>query len=227
MGNSKSTHNKSSKSVVDLMNATKHIDVVMNRETSEHIQKNRLRLASTVEYVHCLSLQGCGLRGHDESSYSQNRSNFIEMLKLLGKWNASIEDVVLDKAPGNARYTSPEVQKEILHIIGNGVRNKIRDEIGDSKFCILVDEAKDVSNKEQMTIILRFVNAHGFLRKHFFQIMEELNSRFSDETVELLILSFALDPKDNFKWFKIDKICTLAEKCYPEDFTEQEMHHLR
>ncbi|XP_073137718.1 uncharacterized protein [Henckelia pumila] len=31
--------------------------------------------------------------------------------------------------------------------------------------------------------------------------LEELNSRFSDETVELLMLSSALDPNDNFKWF--------------------------
>ncbi|XP_075481104.1 uncharacterized protein LOC142521809 [Primulina tabacum] len=286
MGSSNSTHNKSSKSVVDLMNVTRHIYKVMNRETSEHIQKNRLRLAATIECIHWLILQACGLRYHDESSYSQNCGNFIEMLKLLGKWNASIGDVILDKAPGNARNTSPEVQKEILHIIGNRVRNKIRDEIGDSKFCILVDEAKDVSNKEQMAIILRFVDAHvvaaekeisiwlffsnlttvvnlvtssskrnvelksyqvneiarsivagerettrganqiGNLHRADFQL-EELNSRFSDETVELLILCSALDPKDNFKWFNIDKICILAEKYYPEDFTEQEIHHLR
>ncbi|XP_042419129.1 uncharacterized protein LOC122007336 [Zingiber officinale] len=50
--------------------------------------------------------------------------------------------------------------------------------------------------------------------------LEELNSRFSDETVELLMLSFALDPTDNFNWFNIDKICTLVEKYYPEDFIE-------
>ncbi|XP_075521348.1 uncharacterized protein LOC142554571 [Primulina tabacum] len=132
--------------------------------------KKSVSLAATIECVHWLSLQECGLRGHDESSYSQNRGNFIEMSKLLGKWNASIGDVILDKAPGNARYTSPEVQKEILHIIGNRVRKKIRDEIGDSKFCILLDEAKDVSNKEQMAIILRFVDAHGFLRERFFKL---------------------------------------------------------
>ncbi|XP_042396850.1 uncharacterized protein LOC121986996 [Zingiber officinale] len=57
--------------------------------------------------------------------------------------------------------------------------------------------------------------------------LEELNSRFSDEIVELLILSSALNPKDNFKCFNIDKICMLAEKYYPEDFTQQEMHNLR
>ncbi|XP_074566114.1 uncharacterized protein LOC141822681 [Curcuma longa] len=171
MGSSNSIHNKSAKSIVDVMNVTQHIDKVMNREFSEQIQKNRLRLAATIESVRWLSLQACGLRGHDESSDSQNRGNFIEMLKLLGKWNANIGDVILEKAPGNAKYTSPEVQKEILHIIGNRVRNKIRDEIGDSKFCILVDEAKDVSNKEQMAIILRFVDVYGFLRERFFQIV--------------------------------------------------------
>ncbi|XP_042460546.1 zinc finger MYM-type protein 1-like [Zingiber officinale] len=50
--------------------------------------------------------------------------------------------------------------------------------------------------------------------------LEELNSRFGDKIVELLMLSSALDPKDNFNWFNIDKICTLVEKYYPKDFTE-------
>lgn len=57
--------------------------------------------------------------------------------------------------------------------------------------------------------------------------LEELNSRFSDEIVELLILSFALEPKDNFKLFKVDAIYKLAKKFYPEDFNEQEMYYLR
>jgi len=59
-----------------------------------------------------------------------------------------------------------------------------------------------------------------------FQV-EELNSRFSDGTVELLILSSALKPKDNFKSFKTNAIYKLAEKFYLEDFNEQEMYYLR
>jgi hypothetical protein len=38
--------------------------------------------------------------------------------------------------------------------------------------------------------------------------------------VELLVLSSALEPKDNFKSFKVDAIYKLAEKFYPEDFNE-------
>jgi hypothetical protein len=38
------------------------------------------------------------------------------------------------------------------------VRKKIYEEVRDAKFCILVDEAKDASNKEHMAIVLRFVD---------------------------------------------------------------------
>ncbi|KAI5317140.1 hypothetical protein L3X38_036847 [Prunus dulcis] len=51
----------------------------------------------------------------------------------------------------------------------------------------------------------------------------ELNTRFPDETVELLRLSSSLDPRDAFKQFNIDDIYTLAEKFYPQDFTTTEL----
>ncbi|XP_073120249.1 uncharacterized protein [Henckelia pumila] len=85
--------------------------------------------------------------------------------------NESIGDIVLEKAPKNAKYTSPDIKKNILNIISNQVRTMIRKEIGDAKFFILVDEARDASNKEQMTIVLRFVDIDGFLRERFFTIV--------------------------------------------------------
>ncbi|CAL2265098.1 unnamed protein product [Prunus armeniaca] len=54
----------------------------------------------------------------------------------------------------------------------------------------------------------------------------ELNTRFPYETVELLSLSSALDPRDAFKRFNSDNICTLAEKFYLLDFTTTELHAL-
>ncbi|XP_074567177.1 uncharacterized protein LOC141823867 [Curcuma longa] len=46
----------------------------------------------------------------------------------------------------------------------------VREEVGDKYFCILVDEARDISKREQMAIILRFVNNHGILTERFFAI---------------------------------------------------------
>jgi hypothetical protein len=51
--------------------------------------------------------------------------------------------------------------------------------------------------------------------------LEELNSRFGNETMKLLVLSCVLKPNDNFKSFKVDAICKLAEKFYLEDFYEK------
>ncbi|XP_030964331.1 zinc finger MYM-type protein 1-like [Quercus lobata] len=65
----------------------------------------------------------------------------------------------------------PELNLEILHILANNVRNAIREEIGDAKFCILVDEARDESKREQMAIILRFVDKEGFIKEHFFHVV--------------------------------------------------------
>ena len=39
---------------------------------------------------------------------------------------------------------------------------------GDAKFCILVDEARDESKREQMAIILRFVDKEGFIKERVF-----------------------------------------------------------
>ena len=168
VGSPTSPHHNAVKSAEDLMKVSRHIDKVLNAQTIEEVQKNRLRLMTTIESVRWLSLQACAFRGHDESAASNNRGNFLEMIRLIGRLNVDIDDVVLEKALKNAKYTSPTIQKEILHILTNKVRKKICEEVRDAKFCILVDEAKDASNKEQMAIVLRFVDVQGFVRERFF-----------------------------------------------------------
>ncbi|XP_022876937.1 zinc finger MYM-type protein 1-like [Olea europaea var. sylvestris] len=171
MGSTPSSfHNICVRRAEDLMRPSGHIDKVMNAITKEEVLKNRLRLKTTILSVKWLALQGCAFRGHDESSSSLNRGNFIELVKVFAKMNVEIGEVVLDKAPQNATYTSPNVQKEILHIMANRVQQMIRDELGENCFCILVDEAQDESKREQMAIILRFVNNDGVIIERFFAI---------------------------------------------------------
>ncbi|XP_059436124.1 uncharacterized protein LOC132169051 [Corylus avellana] len=57
--------------------------------------------------------------------------------------------------------------------------------------------------------------------------LQELNNRFNEHAVELVILSDALSPKDAYKSFKIEDICNLTKKFYPQDFTKQEKIYLR
>ena len=93
------------------------------------------------------------------------------MIKFTSTFNNKVASVVLENAPRNAKYTSPTIQKEILHILTSNVRNAICEEIGDAKFCILVDEAQDESKREQMAIILRFFDKNGFIKERFFHVV--------------------------------------------------------
>ncbi|KAK3006987.1 hypothetical protein RJ639_017095 [Escallonia herrerae] len=72
-----------------------------------------------------------------------NRGNFMELVKRFARYNANVAEVVLDKAPLNASYTSPIIHKQILHVVSKKARRAIPEEIGDAKFRILVDEARD------------------------------------------------------------------------------------
>ncbi|XP_056690113.1 uncharacterized protein [Spinacia oleracea] len=77
----------------------------------------------------------------------------------------------LRNAPQNAQYIALDIQKQIFHIFAQKVQNEIRKEIGDSKFCIIVDESRDVSKREQMDIVIRCVDGYGILRERFLELI--------------------------------------------------------
>ncbi|XP_028055194.1 zinc finger MYM-type protein 1-like [Camellia sinensis] len=57
--------------------------------------------------------------------------------------------------------------------------------------------------------------------------LQELNNRFKEDVMELLVLNSTLDPRDGYRSFKIEDICNLANKFYPVNFPEQEKLHLK
>ncbi|XP_028080969.1 uncharacterized protein LOC114282486 [Camellia sinensis] len=97
---------------------------MLNGQSKEEILKNRIRVKATTETIQVLALQGLGFRGHDESSISF-QGNLIELLKFKARGNDALESIILKNAPQNAKYTSLKIQKEILHILANRVKNVI------------------------------------------------------------------------------------------------------
>ncbi|XP_004310186.1 PREDICTED: uncharacterized protein LOC101293653 [Fragaria vesca subsp. vesca] len=159
-----------------LRNPKKHIETILESRSLKDVEDNRLRLKAAIEAARLLANQGAPFRGHDESEDSLNQGYFKEVIKSFSRMSVEVERVVLGNAPRNAMYTSPRIQKELLNILGNKVRGKIRDEVGNSKYCILVDEAVDSSSQEQMAIILRFVDSQGLIRERFFKIVSVPNT---------------------------------------------------
>ena len=124
-----SAHRVAEQMCKDLINQSQHLQRVVDHFTTEQIANNRLQLKATVFIVRYLAFQA---RGRDESFSSLNHENFLESLDIVTFWNEKVAEII-EKAPKNATYTSPRIQKEILHVFSIKVKKAIREEIGDAK----------------------------------------------------------------------------------------------
>ncbi|KAM3203249.1 hypothetical protein P3L10_030875 [Capsicum annuum] len=67
--------------------------------------------------------------------------------------------------------TSPTIQKDIVSAYKIETVKAILEELNDDYFFLLVDESFDVSRKEQMTIVLRYVDRMGFVMERLIDII--------------------------------------------------------
>ena len=74
-----------------------------------------MRLKASIDVVKVLAFQGLAFRGRDRNFDSINCVNFLEILDLMVSYNEYVVEAI-EKAPKNASYKSPKIQKEILHV---------------------------------------------------------------------------------------------------------------
>ncbi|XP_039777141.1 zinc finger MYM-type protein 1-like isoform X2 [Panicum virgatum] len=111
-------------------------------------------------------MQGDAFRGHDESSTSLNKGTYREMIDWY-KDKVEIVKEAYEKGSKNCQMLSPDIQKDLTKACAEEVTSVIMDEIRGKKFSVLIDESRDVSIKEQMAVILRFVNDEGKVMERF------------------------------------------------------------
>ncbi|KAJ8750553.1 hypothetical protein K2173_015712 [Erythroxylum novogranatense] len=112
-------------------------------------------------------MQGLPFRGNDESENSTNQGNFLELLKFIASNNEEIRNVILGNAPENLKLTSPDIQRDIINAAAFEITKAIILDMGDDLFSILVDECRDVSVKEQMGVVIRYVDSFGCVIERF------------------------------------------------------------
>lgn len=68
---------------------------------------------------------GLPFRGHDKSSNSSNKGVFKEFIQFLANNGDSILADHLKNSPHNTMYLSPEIQNEMISIIGESIKSYI------------------------------------------------------------------------------------------------------
>ncbi|XP_076909755.1 uncharacterized protein LOC143567161 [Bidens hawaiensis] len=165
VGDVGSAHNKALKRCEDLLNQKQSIPTVFQKQDDIVKRANWLRLNATIDDCRLCLKSTLSFRGHDESKTSLCKGNFLEIWDLIYKHNEELRK--LPKAAGNNKYLSPSIQKDVANCFEEEVLNSIFKEIGDDIFALLVDESSDLSKKEQMAIVLRYVDVRGLVKERF------------------------------------------------------------
>ncbi|XP_021980297.1 zinc finger MYM-type protein 1-like [Helianthus annuus] len=169
VGKSNSFHNRAVQKGEDLLKEAQSIPAV--QKEPEQNKEYRIRLSTSVILAKGLLNGGLPFRGHDESEASLYRGHFIEFLKLFAQINEEIAKYILSNAPKNCQMTAPSIQKDICNCFAEEVLKMIFEELGDDVFSLLVDESRDISKKEQMAMVLRFVDKLGFVKERYIGVV--------------------------------------------------------
>ena len=126
-------------------------------------------MIASIDCIHFLLCQGLPFHSHDEGDALENQGNFLKFFHFLINHNEEVNATILKNALENLKLTSLDIQKDIVNAIAIETLNAIIRDIGDRCFSILIDESRDVSTKEHMAIVLRYVNEKCNVVEFFFR----------------------------------------------------------
>ena len=182
------------------------VDQLLNKQVSENIVENRKKLIPIIDTIKLCGRLGLSLRGHrDDSIYHPDVGcysaggvgNFVELLNYRVRGGDTNLGDHLRKHKNNASYISKSTQNDLIKCCGDFITDSIISEVKQSKyFSILADEAADCSNKEQMSLVLRYVDEKNNIREDFVQFIhcdEGLSGSDLSEVLLKKISFFGLD----------------------------------
>lgn len=135
-----------------------------------------------------LGRQGLAIRGDSDES----DGHYIQLLKLRGEDDSLVLDWLKRK---NEKYTCANVQNEMLKIMALSILRDISQNVRNSVFCtIMTDETTDVSNREQVVLVLRHVDDDLKAHEEFIGLtkVDSIDSATMTKTIEDCLIRMTL-----------------------------------
>ena len=185
-----------------MVNPTHRIDLSMSSKTSYQVQKNRTFLLSVIKCLELCGRQGLALRGHRDAQTDDpmsNKGNFHSFLQFrVDSGDIALKEH-LETCTRNATYISKTSQNQLLECIKRFIQETFVNEINNhpfgSHYGIMADEVTDVSNWEQLGLLVRYVkNNQPVERLLFFAECEEITGRALCDTIISGLSVAGLDP---------------------------------
>lgn len=119
----------------------------------------------------------------------------MELVKVLCLENKCFESNLMS-LPKNAKYVSNIIQNDILEAAANVVGRSIVAEIKDGSdiYSIIVDEARDISKQEQMSICVRYIVGSNIKERFLgFVLIQDLDANSLSKTIHEFLKNINLD----------------------------------
>ena len=159
-------HKEAVLKIITLPTTTGDVGEMMSSQLAKQRLERRKCLLKLLSNVRFLSRQGLPLRGDGK----EMDSNFMQLLTLRSEDVPDLAEWVMHRTD---KYTSPEMQNEMIAVMAKMVLRKISQNLQHTTFyTIMVDETTDVSNVEQVVICLRWVSEKFEVHEDFVCLYE-------------------------------------------------------
>lgn len=167
---------------------------LINRE-AKHWKDVLERIISLVR-VH--GVQNLPLRGQSDRLYTPHNGNFLKFVEVIAEFDPIMKEHIrrIKSDEIHDHYLGKNIQNEIIQFLSKKVKQKVINDLTNAKYySIILDCTPDVSHKEQMTMIVRFVTANEAttdkpsevsINEHFIGFLE-LEKSTGASMVEILL----------------------------------------
>jgi len=137
------------------------IDAQIIQGSNIQVSENREILRVIIDSLIFIARQNIALRGHDESTFSTNQGNFLELIKMFAKYHPTLQhhlNTIEQHKRNRLTFLSHDTQNKLLSILSNIVRSTILDEVKKAViFSVTIDTTTDVSKLERFCLVVRYV----------------------------------------------------------------------
>jgi len=128
-----------------------------NSGLRKQIEYNRQKLKPIISSILFCATHDLSLRGK-----TSNSGIFNDLLLFRIESGDELLQKHISENAGNAKYTSPRIQNEIISICGKLIKNDIVNLANAANaFSVIADETADISGTEQLSIGIRFLDKHS------------------------------------------------------------------
>ena len=169
-----------------------HIDALLDKatrnariqEAKDHVE-NKEVIKVLLDIAKTLARQDIAFRGDK----GEEHGNFRQLVALVARHCPLLERWISSRRsrPHHVTYMAPESQNDMIQLLAEDVRRRIIEEIKEaSMFGVSADTTPDLSKRDQMAIVCRYVNADGAPKERLLS-MKSTTSKKGDDTADEII----------------------------------------